>query len=59
MIERREGEDVTESTIRRIRAEILEQAAARLEREAEESLHPFFRAGVLASAHHLRKMAEE
>jgi len=60
MIEHREGETLTAFTMRRIRAEILEQAAVAAEEEAHAKPHSmYFRAGCLSAAKRIRKMAEE
>lgn len=59
-IERREGEEMTAYTIRRIRAEILERAAETAEALAEDPDHSrSYRAGCLSSAKAIRKMMED
>jgi hypothetical protein len=58
-IEKRESEDMTAFTIRRIRAEILEQAAKAIETEPKKSSDRMYRAGRLSAALKLRQMAQE
>jgi hypothetical protein len=59
MIERREGEEITAFTMRRIRAEILEQAAKEADEMGRSAFNLSYMDACSDVAKRIRKMADE